>query len=82
MVGRRGGLRSALDMAMDCASGELVSWLRADGAEPGEGSMAAKIQEDWQAQGWAVLQGFDTGAGEAARLKCSHELRDGAAKPL
>ena len=40
------------------------------------------VARHWQAQGWAVLQGFDAGTGEAARLKCSHELRDGAAKPL
>ena len=53
---RRGGLRSALDIAMDSTpSGhsELVEWLRAQGGvTAGEGSMRDQRLKSWQERGW------------------------------
>ena len=53
---RRGGLRSAVDVAMDSTTGgrsELVEWLRAHGGDTaGEGSMRDQRLKSWQARGW------------------------------
>ena len=53
---RRGGLRSALDIAMDSTTSghsELVEWLRAQGGvTAGEGTMREQRLRSWQESGW------------------------------
>jgi hypothetical protein len=49
---RRGGKRSALDMAADCKDKDFIAWLRAQGATAGEGPMADRRLADWQSKGW------------------------------
>ena len=49
---RRGGLRSALDVALDSKNYALVTWLRAQGGVEASGSMRGRLLQKWQDSGW------------------------------
>ena len=49
---RRGGLRSAVDMAEDAKQPVLAAWLCARVGTNADGSMGGRLLKTWQAEGW------------------------------
>ena len=56
--GARGRGRTVLDIVVDGRKSDLVTWLRALGAEEGGGASSESLLAAWKARGW---QGSSTG---------------------
>ena len=52
VFGRRGALRTPLDLAADAKHWVLYEWLRAEGCKTGDGPIAKVRVAEWQAAGW------------------------------